>query len=407
MLTVAEALARVFEQAKALPPVERALREARECRLAQTVLADADQPPFDRSVVDGYAVRSADLVGRRSRLKLVETIVAGHMPTREIHPGETAAIMTGAPVPPGADAVVKYEDTRRLGEEIEFDEEGMEPAQNIQARGRIYHLGDPILRQGDFLNPASLALLASVGRTRVEVVPRPRVLILPTGDELVEPDRTPGPGQIRNSNAIMLEALAADHGQVSVSPIAPDEPRELTRMIGAGLDFDVLVITGGVSVGERDLVPACLLDLGVKQVFHKVRLKPGKPLWFGVGPARRDRPGALVFGLPGNPVSGLVGFLLFIRPALRLLAGHPEPERGPSHVRLGNRFVHRGNRPTYYPAVWRDRSQENSAERVIETLDWAGSADLLGIARADGLAIFPEGDRVFDPGEIVPFLPLR
>ena len=139
--------------------------------------------------------------------------------------------------------------------------------------------------------------------------------IVPTGDELVEPDQVPGPGQIRNSNAVMLEALVAEHGPAWVSPIAPDEPRELSRMLQTGLDFDVLVVTGGVSVGERDLVPAALLELGVEQVFHKVRLKPGKPLWFGIGPRRDGRPGTLVFGLPGNPVSGLVGFLLFIRPA--------------------------------------------------------------------------------------------
>ncbi|MGC8639368.1 MAG: gephyrin-like molybdotransferase Glp [Isosphaeraceae bacterium] len=407
MLTIAEALALVIEQAKPLPAEDRALREVRGCRLAEEVAADLDQPPFTRSLVDGFAVRSTDLKGKTRRLKLVEMIMAGRMPDRALQPGETAAIMTGAPLPPGADAVVMLEDTRIVADQVEIDARNVEAGQNLQEKGRIYRAGDPILRPGTLLSPACLALLASVGRLLARVVPRPRVAIIPTGDELVEPDQVPGPGQIRNSNAVMLEALVSEHGPAWVSAIAPDEPRVLKEMLGKGLDFDALVVTGGVSVGERDLVPATLLDLGVKQIFHKVRLKPGKPLWFGIGPGRGDRPGALVFGLPGNPASGLVGFLLFIRPALCLLAGHPLPAADTVQARLGNRFVQKGKRPTYYPARRVDRSPATGDEPVVETLDWAGSADLLGIARADGLAIFPEGDRVFPPGEIVPFLPLR
>ena len=407
MLTIAEAFALVIEQAKPLPAEDRPLRESRGCRLAEEVAADLDQPPFTRSLVDGFAVRSTDLKGRTTQLTLVETIVAGRMPDRVLQPGEAAAIMTGAPLPPGADAVVMHEDTQRLADQVEIQAKNVQAGQNLQEKGRIYRAGDPILRPGTLLTTACLALLASVGRLHARVVPRPRVAIIPTGDELVEPDQVPGPGQIRNSNAIMLEALVSEHGPAWVSAIAPDEPRTLTEMLGKGLDCDALVVTGGVSVGERDLVPAALLDLEVRQVFHKVRLKPGKPLWFGIGPARGDRPGALVFGLPGNPASGLVGFLLFIRPALCLLAGHPLPAADTVQARLGNRFVQKGNRPTYYPAKLVDQSPANGGGAVIETLAWAGSADLLGIALADGLAIFPEGDRVFHPGEIVPFLPLR
>ena len=204
----------------------------------------------------------------------------------------------------------------------------------------------------------------------------------------------------------MLEALAMDHGALPrVLPIAPDEPAGLRHLLEQGLEADVLVVTGGVSAGQRDLVPAVLEQLGVTRVFHKVRLKPGKPLWFGLGPRRGEGPPTLVFGLPGNPVSSLVGFLLFIKPALRVLAGHPGHQPEPESLRLGSRFVQRGDRPTYHPARRVERSGIPGAG-VIETLDWAGSADLVGVARADGLAIFPPGDRVFEPGEIVGFLPL-
>jgi molybdopterin molybdotransferase len=234
------------------------------------------------------------------------------------------------------------------------------------------------------------------------------VAIVPTGDELVEPDQVPGPGQIRNSNAIMLEAMALEAGaSVEVSPIAPDEAEALGRSLQHGLGYDVLVITGGVSAGQRDLVPAVLAELGVKEVFHKIRLKPGKPLWFGVGPEREGRPGTLVFGLPGNPVSGLVGFLLFVGPALSVLSGGSSPASELIPARLASEFVHRGDRPTYHPARRLLPSSDADESIEIETLDWAGSADLLGVARADGLAVFPSGDRIYRIGEIVRFLPFR
>jgi molybdopterin molybdotransferase len=191
----------------------------------------------------------------------------------------------------------------------------------------------------------------------------------------------------------------------STTAIAPDDEERLAEALGRGLMADVLLITGGVSAGNRDLVPATLERLGVEKVFHKVRLKPGKPLWFGAGRARADRPGPLVFGLPGNPVSGVVGFLLFVRPALRLLAGGGSgsvADPAASELPLASPFAHRGDRPTYYPA----RLCLREGRRAIETLDWAGSADLRTVARSDGFAIFGEGERTYRQGEIVGFLPL-
>lgn len=403
MITVDEALRAVLARAAQLPPCTSALADALGRALAEDVAADLDLPPFEKALMDGYAVRASDLAGGNDRLSVGEEITAGRTPTRPLGPCEAAAIMTGAPMPEGADAVVIVERTRRDGESVVIEHPTVTTGQNVMKRGREMKKGEAVLARGEVLNAASLGVLASVGRTRVEVTGRPRVAIVSTGDELVEPDRVPGPGQIRNSNATVLRALAAENGaEVETYPIAPDESKALREVLGRGLSADVLLITGGVSAGNRDLVPAALEGLGVSKVFHKVRVKPGKPIWFGVGPGRDDgSPGALVFGLPGNPVSNIVGFLLFVRPALDTLAGRPGHRDRSVSARLTKRFVHTGDRPTYHPA----RRLEGEP-LSIEPLDWAGSADLRTVARADGFAVFPAGDRDYSAGEIVRFLPL-
>jgi molybdopterin molybdotransferase len=406
MLTIEEAVALMWEHAKPLAPCRRSLIDSLGCVLAEDIAADGDEPPFDKALVDGYAVRAADLVPADGRLRVGETILAGQTPTRSLGPREAAAIMTGAPLPVGADAVLMHERTKSLGGDILTDERDVPAGRNRLLRGHVYRAGDFVLRRGSRLTPARLGLLASVGRPRVMVIPRPSVAIVSTGDELVPPEETPGPGQIRNSNAVMLETLAVSRGAtVSALPIARDEPGELKRILKEGLDADVLLITGGVSAGQRDLVPAALAELGVTRIFHKIRLKPGKPLWFGILPGQGDRAGTLVFGLPGNPVSGLVGFLLFVGPALHQLAGRSESLPEPVEARLGATFTHRGDRPTYHPARWLERPG-HASPGVVKPLPWAGSADLLAVAQADGFAVFPAGDRSFHAGEIVRFLSL-
>jgi molybdopterin molybdotransferase len=204
----------------------------------------------------------------------------------------------------------------------------------------------------------------------------------------------------------MLAGLARSAGaEAFAAATVPDEPEALRRAIAEGLRADVLILSGGVSAGRRDLVPAALEELGVARVFHKLRLKPGKPLWFGVGPARGDRPGTLVFGLPGNPVSGVVGFVLFVGPALRILAGHSTPPDPTLDVRLALPFRHSGDRPTFYPARL-GPVPEDGGPRPATPLDWAGSADLRTVADADGFLLFPPGDREHPASEIVRFLPL-
>jgi molybdopterin molybdotransferase len=403
VLTVDEALKSVLDRAGPLPPHRHPLRDALGCVLAEEVIADGDLPPFDKALVDGYAVRVADLRVPETALRVGEEIPAGRTPSRPLAPGEAAPIMTGAPLPPGADAVVMLEQTRKRPDGwVSIVADGpIRTGQNRLPRGREMRAGDVLLRPGEVLHAAQLGLLASVGRVEPLVIPRPRIAIVPTGDELVEPGRAPGPGQIRNSNGPMLEALARScAAEAEALPIAPDEPGELRAILRRGLQADVLAITGGVSAGNRDLVPEALEDLGVGRVFHKVRVKPGKPLWFGVGPARDDGgPGALVFGLPGNPVSGVVGFLLFVRPALEALRGRVPVREDAGAYRLASAFEHRGDRPSYHPA-------RLGRADLVQPLDWAGSADLRTVALADGFAIFPAGDRSYAGGEAVGFLPL-
>ena len=289
--------------------------------------------------------------------------------------------------------------TRRDEGSVWVDDPKVAPGRNRLPRGREMKADDVVLRHGRRLSPACLGLLATVGRSEVLVVPRPVVSILPTGDELVEPGQVPGPGQIRNSNAVMLQGLARSAGaEAAALPIAPDSPERLGQALLRGLEADVLLITGGVSAGNRDLVPDALERLGVARVFHKIKLKPGKPLWFGVGPPRVDSAGPLVFGLPGNPVSGCVGFQLFVKPALSILGGGSFPEVATVSLPLGVPFTHSGDRPTYHPA--------QLSAGTVKPLDWAGSADLRTVALADGFAIFPAGDRTYAAGEVVGFLNL-
>jgi molybdopterin molybdotransferase len=406
MLTVEEALDAVLIRCAALPGQRRGLAAALGCVLAEDVSADLDLPPFDKALVDGYAVRSADLDGTHvdSRLRIVDEITAGRMPDRPLGAREAAAIMTGAPLPAGADAVVMLEKTRRDGDFVVVDDAVVAPGKFRLGRGRELKAGDVVLRRGECLNAPRLGVLASVGRSEVLVVPRPRVLVVPTGDELVEPDQVPGPGQIRNSNAVTLQALAAASGaEAGALAIAPDDPGQLRAALEQGLSADLLLIAGGVSAGTRDLVPETLERLNVTRVFHKVRLKPGKPLWFGVGAVRGDGRGTLVFGLPGNPVSGIVGFLLFVRPALEMLAGRAATAIvAPKLLPLSGPFQQTGDRTTYHPA----QLMCEDGRLCIAPLDWAGSADLKTVAQADGFAIFAAGDRTYRQGEIVGFLPL-
>jgi len=392
MLDVDAALAQVLAQARRLPAEVTALTSAAlGLILAADVVADLDSPPFTKSLMDGYAVRFADCQTLPVDLQIVHEVAAGDSASHCVRAGQAIAVFTGAPIPEGADTVVAVEQTELLGEgRVRIKPHPLTAGSHILPRGREMHTGELIVPAGTVITPAAFGLFATAGKTAVLAYPAPRLAILATGNELIEANRRPQPGQIRNSNGPMLIAQSVRAGGLPrYLGISRDEPTILRSLIQEGLNTaHILVLSGGVSVGKHDLVPATLRDLGVELHFHQVRLKPGKPLLFG------SRGSTLVFGLPGNPVSSYLGFELFVRPALRMLAGHPEP--GPVIVRrtLQEAVVANHDRPTYHPA----RCDPNGEVRL---LPWFGSADLRGILQANGFAVLPAGPVDWQPGRLV------
>jgi molybdopterin molybdotransferase len=280
------------------------------------------------------------------------------------------------------------------------------PGMNLILRGTSLQVGQTVLPAGRVLRPQEIGALAEVGREKLSLRPRPRVGILATGDELVPVGAQPGPGQIRNSNEAMLGAQTRRAGgDPLLLGIVPDDPDELRQRITAGLDSDVLLLSGGVSEGTHDLVPSVLAGLGVRNVFHKIQMRPGKPLWFGVwaGAGRATSRQTLVFGLPGNPVSSLVCFEVFVRPCLRRLMGLEPAVLPPVCARLTQEHVARGDRPTYNPA----RLRWESDGRVVAPVRWHGSSDLQAMVEANALAVFPGGEATYLPGTSVEVLPFE
>ncbi len=393
MLSVSEALAKVLAYAGRKPPTRVPLAESLDLVLAEEIESDIDSPPHDKAMVDGYAVLCEDLPDGAAELSVLEEVTAGAVPTLPVSPGHCTRIMTGAPLPAGADAVAMVERTELLasGQRVRIVD-NVSAGQNIMRQGASLRRGEVVLAAGQEIRPPEIGLLAEVGRAEVTVIARPRVAILSTGNELVEAHEQPAAGQIRNSNGPMLAAAVRRAGGAPLElGIARDEVAHLRAKIEQGLAADILVLSGGVSAGVLDLVPGVLQELGVRQVFHKVNLKPGKPLWFGVDHS------TLVFGVPGNPVSSLVCFELFIRPAIAVLAGRDAAANARwLSASLTKRFTHRGERPTYFPAALRRTDDGWLAEPV----DWRGSADLRGITRANALIAFPAGDRAWQAGDV-------
>ncbi len=396
MLSVEQAQQLVIEHARPRPAEALPLTpELLGLVLAEDVVSDLDMPPFDKSLVDGYAVRASDLRDGHAELLVAEEIVAGVVPQREVTPGRCARIMTGAMIAPGADAVVMIERTQALDEHRVRIQEAVKQGQNILPRGTEMRLGETVLQAGTVLRPQELGLLATVGKVPVRVHRRPVVSILSTGNEVVEPSVRPRDGQIRNSNAPMLAGqVVRAGGKPHYLGIARDTLESLRPLVARGLQADVLLLSGGVSAGKLDLVPQVLQELGVTPVFHKVAMKPGKPLFFGT---RGDTLGdALVFGLPGNPVSSLVGFELFARPGIRLMMGKP-PGTQLLSAKLAVDFAHRGDRPTYHPAKLALSADGWEATPV----PWFGSPDLRAIASANAFVVFAPGERKYARGETV------
>ena len=368
MLSVEEAQAAVLSYAKALAPRRVALLDAIGCRLAEKICADADSPPFDRAIVDGFAVRSAELTAAKAYpLRIGEEITAGRVPSRPLGPAEAASIMTGAPLPVGADAVIMHEKTKRDSEGRVLVPGPVTSGEGRMARGREMKAGQSLFAEGTVVNPAVAGVLATVGKAQVFVYPKPRVAIVPTGDELVPIESVPGPGQIRETNSVMLAACLNLCGALAVRyPAAADEPELLRQALAQAVapDSDVLIVCGGVSAGKKDLVPAAVSVARISDQVSQSASQARKTASVCRRSAARlcahvmrttdrrrsrGRP-ALLFGLPGNPVSALVGFHLFIRPALEKLVrepiafsnlGAPARQVLPSIAAIDQRFTRR------------------------------------------------------------------
>lgn len=377
MLRFDQARAVIFERLKGISPAGPletvALDAARGRVLAAPVKADRDYPPFDRSARDGFAVRAADVANPPAKLRLIGETRAGEPSRFTVNTGEAVEIMTGAPGPEGADAVVMVEHSRREGEYVVL-EQGVPEGRNLVPRGSEIAAGTVVLEPGATLDYPEIALLASVGCAEAEVYRQPRVAILSTGDEVVGITAAPQPFQIRNSNAHSLAAqIRRRGGEPRILPIAPDDKARTRELIEDGLGDDMLLLSGGVSAGKYDYVEQALGELGAEFHFTAVAIQPGKPLVFGTCL------GKPVFGLPGNPVSTMVTFKVFARIALDLLAGRDGSPLPFVYARLGSEFRHKPVLTRFLPA----ELLGDYGEAVVHPVKWQGSGDLASIARAN------------------------
>jgi molybdopterin molybdotransferase len=397
MLSYEEARRKVIEQVEGIRgPRATALVsvwDALGMVSAQEVKTDREYPPFDRSTRDGYAVRSNE-AAPGVQLKCVGEIKAGDTVREALASGTCLQIMTGAAVPAGADAVVMIEQTSREGDLVRFGR-ATRPGQNIVPRGSEAASGKAILTRGMRLGFAELALAAQVGTVHLECVQRPRVAILSTGDEVVLIDETPGPFQIRNSNSVSLAAqVRIAGGEPVVLGNAADRIEDLGEKIERGLKEDVLVLSGGVSMGKYDMVESALKAMGAEFFFDAVAIRPGKPAVFGMC---RGKP---VFGLPGNPVSTMVTFELFVAPAIDLLSGAEARALPLVEARLAEAMKEKPGLAHFLPArvEWRGTVPE------VKALKWQGSGDIAALAKANCFLLVPADREKIESGESVSIL---
>src|SRR5258707_1930010 len=400
MIPISEAISIVLEHSPKLKVESVALGDALGRVLAEDIIADTDLPPFDRAQMDGYAVRAADVSQTPARLRIVGESAAGAVWHHEMKAGEAVRIMTGAPVPLGADAVQPVELTREVdGNAIVEILTPVEVGRSIVNRAAEIKAGETVSRAGEDINAAMIATLASFGYANVKVGRRPRVAIMPTGSELVDVDKHPALDQIRDSNNYTLAAYGKLAGAtVERLPLAVDDAGELKRQIAAAAErSDVLITSGGVSMGVYDFTKAALKELGAQIFFERVSLRPGKPTVFG-------RLGdTLVFGLPGNPVSVAVTFNLFARAALRAMQGAKEPALKEETAVLARDLKGSIDRESYLPAVLRT---DEKGTLLAEPLKWGGSSDFVAFARATALINVPAGVKTIEAGKRVTVLRL-
>ena len=358
--------------------------------LAEDIAADRDTPALPRSVRDGFALRAADVPGA---LRVIGEVRAGESFEQEVGAGQAVEIMTGAPIPAGADAVVMVEHTIRENGLVRI-ERSAKPQQFINPRGCEAAANQVVLHRGKRLDYTDIAMLAAFGRAHVAVYRRPEVAIIATGDEIVEVDETPAPFQIRNSNAWSLAAQVARAGGVPrVLPPARDTVEHTASVVAQGLTSDLLLLSGGVSAGKYDVVEKVLADFDAKFYFDRVLIQPGQPLVFG------SVPGKIVFGLPGNPSSTMVTFEIFARAALELLGGQEEVALHMTSARLTRDFRHRTGLTRFLPA----RLSEDGS--LVTPVDWHGSSDVPALTRANAYLVADPDRGEYASGDWIRVLP--
>lgn len=355
--------------------------------LASAIVADRDYPTLRRSLRDGFAVHAADVPGT---LQVRGEIRAGEEQQAPLKFGEALEIMTGAPVPEEADAVVMVEHVDRIGDSRVSIDRPAEAGQFINPQGAEASRGAVLIEEGTRLDASHIATLAMTGHRMAPVVPRPSVAILPTGDEIVGLEETPAPHQVRNSNSYLLAALVAGSGgNPTILPIARDTRAALRPLLEEGLRHDMLIVTGGVSAGKYDLVKPALRELGVEFQFERVRIQPGQPTAFGL---LGTKP---VFGLPGNPGSTLVTFQLFARPALELIAGQAEPLLPLLSARFEAPFRHKVGLTRILPARLSGDGQH------LRHIPWKGSSDVPALARANAFLVADHDRETWEIGDTI------
>ena len=385
MLSVEEARQQMLNTIPVLPTEKREILNCAGYVLAEALHAEENIPPFDNSAMDGFAVRAADVQNasetKPAVLTVVETIAAGYAPTKQVAPGQTARIMTGAMMPEGADAVVMQEVTQQDGDEVKIFE-GVDKAGNVRFTGESVAEGQQVMGKGKYLRPPEVSMLASLNCPEVTVYRKPTVAIVSTGDELTPLGEPLEPGKIRDSNRYGLYAQVEEAGGIPIDMgIAPDDEVETERIFRAALaKADALITSGGVSVGEHDVVKSVLARLG-KINFWRVAMKPGKPQAYGISD------GKPIFGLPGNPVSSLVVFELFVRPALLKMAGHTELLRPTFKATLAEPVTNRDGRVNYMRAILKASNGQYTAEMTGPQ----GSGILHSLVLANGLITIPAG----------------
>lgn len=394
MIEYKEALEKILKNVCQLQPEKTRIEYSAGRVLKEDIYSGIDMPPFNKSAVDGYAVCAADVKNAPVKLTCIGIIQAGGIFKKKIRNGECIKIMTGAPLPSGADSVIMVENSTRCGSNVLFSM-AVKKGENICFKGEDIKGGQKVLAQGKKISLSDVALLATVGSRYVKTIGKPRVAVLNTGGEIIEPGTGLSKNKIYNSNGPMLQALLKSDG---IEPfylgIARDTCAQLQTALEKGLRSDILLISGGVSMGDYDLVPQVLKKLGIKRIFHKVNIKPGKPLFFG----RKKK--TLVFGIPGNPVSNFLSYLIFIRPALYKMAGRFDPVAGFKQGWVEREFHVKAGRRHFVMA----NMEKRGGRYYLYPVSCHGSADVAALSRSNAFITAENNQPIVKKGSKIGFI---